>query len=183
MITEIFDELNKPLAEVLKVSPSQLSTLAGGSAIGVISNELLNQFTKNITPVIKLGAGIGAMVTPALADIELDSRTRDEILIIGSILSTTGAMELAKNWQPVINALQSFFSQIAQGRIGDAFASIIRNPFATATPKAEIFGEPTITISEPVVESVPVVESTPVVETPVVETPITVAEPQPMSYI
>jgi len=51
MITEIFDELNKPLAEVLKVSPSQLSTLAGGSAIGVISNELLNQFTKNITPV------------------------------------------------------------------------------------------------------------------------------------
>jgi len=182
MITEIFDELNKPLAEVLKVSPSQLSTLAGGSAIGVISNELLNQFTKNITPVIKLGAGIGAMVTPALADIELDSRTRDEILIIGSILSTTGAMELAKNWQPVINALQSFFSQIAQGRIGDAFASIIRNPFATATPKAEIFGEPTITISEPVVESTPVVE-TPVVETPVVETPMTVAEPQPMSYI
>jgi ABC-type Fe3+-siderophore transport system permease subunit len=138
MLTEVFDELNRPLAELVKVSPSQISTLAGSSAIGIISNELINQFTQGITPVIKLGAGVGAVVLPAVADIEMDARTRDETLIIGSILTTTGAIELAKGWQSTTSALQNFFTLLSQGKMQEAFSSIIKNPFAQPTTAGSV---------------------------------------------
>jgi hypothetical protein len=160
MLTEVFDELNRPLAELVKVSPSQISTLAGSSAIGIISNELINQFTQGITPVIKLGAGVGTVVLPAVADIEMDARTRDETLIIGSILGTTGAIELAKGWNNVVSSLQNLFTLLSQGKIQEAFSAIIKNPFTQPSPAGGIVttgapsavitvGTPEITVGTP----------------------------------
>ncbi|MEM1950408.1 MAG: hypothetical protein QXI43_00030 [Candidatus Nitrosocaldus sp.] len=135
MLTKWLDVILEEPARTIGIAPERLAVQAGGGALAAATNIAFEEFTTTLLNTIgKALIGLGMIahtsdIIPVPRLVEIDDRTKQEILIIGSAIGLDGIYRAVRNLSATQTATQQFISTLTTGNILGALQMLVKNPF------------------------------------------------------
>ena len=180
MLTQWLDAILEEPARITGLNKERLAIQVGSGLLASATNIVFEEFTTTLLntigkALIGLGITVDAVGLSPIKLMELDDRTKQELLVIGSALTLDGIYRSVRNIAGTQSALQQFLATLQSGNIVGALQMLIKNPFTPTTTG----GGGGIILSTPPQSQVPVTvvtPTTPVPESMRIEEPITEEE-------
>lgn len=173
MLTRWLDAVLEEPARMAGMTTERMAIQVGAGALASVTNILFEEFTTSLLNTIgKALIGVGLTATAAeilpVRLMELDDRTKQEILVVGSVIGLDGIYRAVRNLSATQTALQQFLSALQSGNILGALQMLVKNPFtqpAAGTGAAVVTAAATTTAPVTVVRSItPEEEIVPIAE-------------------
>lgn len=156
MLTNWLDMALEEPARQIGMSPERLAVQAGGGALAAATNIVFEEFTTTVLNTVGkalIGLGLVAStseVLPLPRIAYLDDRTKQELLIIGSVIGLDGIYRAIRNLSATQSAINQFLSTLQSGNIIGALQMLVKNPFGSSgISSAYLSSPPLATYSYP----------------------------------